>query len=81
MRFFITGATGFLGGEIIRQLVNAGPEVRAIVRDAQNAKSMDELEIKLFRGDVTDEESLRHEMKLLGMSLQLTTINNAIIEL
>lgn len=62
MKYFITGATGFVGGEIVRQLVKAGHEVRAVVRDPQKAKWMDELGIKLYKGNVTDKESMREAM-------------------
>jgi len=37
MKYFITGATGFVGGEIVRQLVKAGHDLRAVVRDPQKA--------------------------------------------
>jgi len=62
MKYFITGATGFVGGEIVRQLVSAGHEVRAIVRDPQKAQWMNELGVKLYKGDVTDKESMRTAM-------------------
>src|SRR5262245_50547780 len=62
MRYFVTGATGFLGGEIVRQLVRAGHEVRAVVRDPQKAKRMEELGVKLYQGDVTEKESMRAAM-------------------
>ncbi len=62
MKYFITGATGFVGGEIVRQLVKAGHEVRAVVRDPQKAQWMNELGIKLYKGDVTDKESMREAM-------------------
>jgi nucleoside-diphosphate-sugar epimerase len=63
MKYFVTGATGFLGSEIVRQLVKAGHQVHAVVRDPQKAKWMEELGVKLFKGDVTDKESMREAMK------------------
>ena len=62
MKYFITGATGFVGGEIARQLAKAGHEICAIVRDPQKAKWIDELGVKLYKGDVTDKESMRAAM-------------------
>ena len=62
MKYLVTGATGFLGGEIVRQLVRAGHEVRAVVRDLQKAKWMEELGVKLYKGDVTEKESMREAM-------------------
>lgn len=62
MKYFITGATGFVGGEIVRQLVRAGHQVHAVVRDPQKAQWMQELGVKLYKGDVTEKESMREAM-------------------
>ena len=62
MKYFITGATGFVGGEIARQLAKAGHEICAIVRDPQKAKWMEELGVQLYKGDVTEKESMRAAM-------------------
>src|SRR2546422_9310856 len=37
-KYFVTGATGFIGGRVTRQLVDAGPEGGAIARDPGSAK-------------------------------------------
>ncbi len=62
MKYFVTGATGFLGGAVVRQLVEARHEVRAAVRDPAKAKGLEGLGVQLFPGDVTDKESLRGAM-------------------
>ena len=33
MKYFVTGTTGFVGGHVARQLVEAGHEVVAVVRN------------------------------------------------
>ncbi len=62
MKYFVTGATGFLGGEIVRQLVKAGHTVHASVRNIQKAAWLSDLGVTLFKGDVTDKESMREAM-------------------
>jgi nucleoside-diphosphate-sugar epimerase len=63
MKYFLTGATGFLGGVLARQLRQAGHEVNASIRDPKKASELQSLGVNLFRGDVTDKESMRQAMQ------------------
>jgi nucleoside-diphosphate-sugar epimerase len=62
MKYFITGATGFVGGRVARQLVEAGHQVAAVVRSPEKAKDLAALGVALHKGDVTDKESMRAPM-------------------
>jgi nucleoside-diphosphate-sugar epimerase len=62
MKYFVTGATGFVGGVLARKLREAGHEVHASVRSPEKAKELEALGVKLFPGDVTDKESMRAGM-------------------
>jgi nucleoside-diphosphate-sugar epimerase len=62
MRYFITGATGFIGGRVAKQLVGAGHEVVALVRSPQKAKHLTDMGVSISQGDITDKESLRSPM-------------------
>lgn len=63
MALLLTGATGFLGGVLARELRAAGHDVRAIVRAPERARALADLGVFLFKGDVTDKASLRGPME------------------
>ncbi|WP_069162106.1 NAD(P)H-binding protein [Nocardia altamirensis] len=52
----ITGATGTIGSEVVRQLVARGEQVRAVTRDPARAELPPEVEV--VRGDYTDLASM-----------------------
>jgi nucleoside-diphosphate-sugar epimerase len=62
MKYFVTGATGFIGGVVARQLRESGHEVVALVRELGRASDLANLGVTLARGDITDRESLREPM-------------------
>jgi nucleoside-diphosphate-sugar epimerase len=59
MKYFVTGATGFLGGRVAQQLRAAGHEVVAVVRDPNKARALAAIGVQPVKGDVTDRESMR----------------------
>ena len=63
MKYFVTGATGFLGGVLVRQLLAAGHSLNAVVRSPAKAAGLAALGVALFPGDVTDKASLRAPMQ------------------
>lgn len=62
MLYFLTGATGFLGGRMAQQLRAAGHDVIAVVRDPNKAKALAAIGVQLAKGDVTEKESMRAPM-------------------
>jgi len=62
VKYFVTGATGFVGNVLAKQLRTAGHEVHASVRNPEKANDLATLGVKLFKGDVTDKESMRAAM-------------------
>jgi dihydroflavonol-4-reductase len=58
MKTLVTGATGFVGSHVARQLVSAGHAVRVLVRPTSNVKVLDGIAVEFFEGDLRDVASL-----------------------
>ncbi|HXG79008.1 MAG TPA: hopanoid-associated sugar epimerase [Methyloceanibacter sp.] len=57
-RVFITGATGFVGSAVARELIEAGFSVRALVRRGSQTANLDGLDIEFIEGDMRDERAV-----------------------
>jgi dihydroflavonol-4-reductase len=63
MKTFITGATGFIGASIVRELLKDGREVRALVRKGSDTSNLSGLDVELWPGDLRDHDSLKQGLK------------------
>lgn len=63
MKVFVTGGTGFIGGEVVRQLRQRGEEVACLVRSPEKGAPLSELGCELVAGDLGDERAIRAGME------------------
>jgi len=63
MTTLVTGATGFLGSHVARQLVARGDEVRVLLRASSTNRAIADLSLEYVTGDLRDPASLDRAMK------------------
>ena len=62
-RVLITGATGFVGANVARALVESGRAVRALVRESSDRGSLAGLDLELVRGDLRDPSAVNDAVR------------------
>jgi dihydroflavonol-4-reductase len=63
VRVFVTGGTGFIGGEVVRQLRQRGDDVVCLVRNPAKGKAVETLGCELVAGDLGDAAAIRAGME------------------
>ena len=72
--FLVCGASGEMGGRIVRALRATGAPVRALVRPTSDAVALGELDVELARGDFRDSESLRNAVADVDTVISTVTV-------
>lgn len=70
----VTGATGFVGGEIVKRLIQQARGVRCLVRDPARAPEFLSRHCDSFQGDVLDTESLSRAVRGIAGIVHLVGI-------
>jgi nucleoside-diphosphate-sugar epimerase len=63
VKVFVTGGTGFIGGEVARQLRQRGDDVVCLARNPEKAKAVAALGCEIVAGDLADVEAIRAGME------------------
>lgn len=59
----VTGAAGFIGSNVVRELLQEGVEVRALIRAGENLLNLEGLDVERVEGNVLDPDSLRRAVQ------------------
>jgi len=63
MKALVTGATGFMGSSLVRELLKDNVEVKVLVRESSDTRNIDGLEMEKAYGDIRDGESVKAALK------------------
>ena len=63
MTILVTGATGYVGSAVARELVEQGRKIRCLVRQDSNLENIKDLDVELVYGDIRDMGSLHRALK------------------
>jgi len=59
MRVFVTGATGFIGSALVKELIAAGHQVIGVYRSEEKAPALAATGAEVYRGSIDDPDSLK----------------------
>lgn len=63
MTTLVTGATGFVGSAVARQLLKDGHQVRVLIRPHSDRRNLEGLAVEIIHGDLTERKSLDRALK------------------
>ncbi len=76
MKVFVTGASGFVGSAVVKELLNAGHEVLGLVRSEEAAQKLTGWGAVVYRGDLSDPESLKPAVEVADAVIHLGFIHD-----
>jgi dihydroflavonol-4-reductase len=62
MKCFVTGASGFIGGNLVHELVARGHQVRALIRPGSDARVLEGVPFERVEGELSDRDRLREAL-------------------
>jgi dihydroflavonol-4-reductase len=74
MTTLITGATGFIGGHLVKELVRRGEVVKVLVRKTSDTSKLQALGVELAYGDITDKKSVTAALQGCERLYQLAAV-------
>jgi len=74
MNILVTGATGFIGGHLVRRLIKANHSVRCLVRKTSNTNNLKKFGVVLYEGDLLQPKTLEGIMDGVDLVYHLSGV-------
>jgi len=76
LNYLLTGATGFLGPYLIRELISKGHTCKCLVRNTSNTDFLEKLGAELFVGDITKKSTLTGIADDMDVLIHMATLGH-----
>jgi dihydroflavonol-4-reductase len=63
MKTLITGGSGYIGSAVVRELLNNGGKANVLVRENDDLRNLEGLDVDLIYGDITDFHSIKDALR------------------
>ncbi len=77
MKVLVTGATGFIGSHLVKDLCSKGESVRVFARKQSSLNRLQGLDVEYFFGDLTDPESARQSVEGVDIVYNIAGLINS----
>lgn len=74
IKVFVTGASGYLGSNLVKKLTQKGYSVKVLVRNVNKVEGLKSKNVKIIIGDITDINSYEKELKGIDVIYHLAAI-------
>lgn len=76
LKYFVTGATGFLGPYLIKRITSDGQKCRCLVRSNSNTAGIEYPGVEIVQGDITKPETLAGTMDDCDILIHMATLGH-----